>query len=425
MIKRYLSWDKQMLQMLMYQFPEKDFSNQDTIFKIVDGSKLTTVPKDIEIDRVIAIEPTANMFLQQGLGCYIVEKLQDFGVDILTLQQHHRDMAHLSSILKTYSTVDWSSASDCVATEVVKFLVPPNWFMLLDCVRCKAIAIDGVSSSFSCFSTMGNGTTFVLETLIFYSIAAAVSELHPRSRLINHETFKNISVFGDDCIIKTEFTDEFLSVMASLGFILNKKKTFMGESKFRESCGGDFLSGRNVRPYFLKAPQNTKRSVLRAWLYKTWNGVLKMLINSIGHHRLPYLTSVHFLAQCISRYNDKVFIVALSDPDDSGMKTFGDFPRLKYLFRDYRKCFSKHMVDIHGTVVYQKLINTSNKDGSYFDSIEYLTSLKRCSTRVNGSFSGFMAINDNFDSPFSVLKLGCGYVVSSSTDCTGSFVDVI
>jgi hypothetical protein len=92
---------------------------------------------------------------------------------------------------------------------------------------------------------MGNGFTFELETLIFYVICAVCCELHgltPRGA---------VHVYGDDLIIPTTVAGTALSLLKYLGFTPNAKKTFLS-GVFRESCGGDYFEGADVRPFFLK-----------------------------------------------------------------------------------------------------------------------------------------------------------------------------
>jgi len=403
--------------MLQRENPDHCFRNLRELFKVVDGSKLTTVPKDETIDRCIAIEPTANMFLQQGLGVYIVEKLSEFGVDLLNLQHRHREMALISSVTRKLATIDWSSASDCVAFEVVKFCLPPIWFSVLDTCRSKTIQVDGVVENFPCFSTMGNATTFVLETLIFLTVGMAITDNHPRSLLPNWENLKNVSVFGDDCIIGSEYASEFISVLRSLGFIVNEKKTFIETGNpFRESCGGDYFRGRNVRPYFFRAPRSTSPSNLRAWLYKVWNGVFQMLSSSIGHLSLPYTQTLQYLADLCSRTFDTQYRVPSSDPDDSGLKFFGDYCRFKFLFPKRLTKFKRTRRDVHGTISYSRLLSLPDKTGYYSENLEYARVLKNHKTIYRPGF--FIQKDDQSEVlHFSVLKRVVGYVVCEATTC--------
>lgn len=95
------------------------------------------------------------------------------------------------------------------------------------------------------FSSMGNGYTFELETLIFAALA------HACGGKVGQDTF----VYGDDILVPTEISADVLALLRYSGFTPNQKKTFT-TGHFRESCGGDFLMGHDVRPLFLKENPN-------------------------------------------------------------------------------------------------------------------------------------------------------------------------
>jgi len=63
-----------------------------------------------------------------------------------------------------------------------------------------------------------------------------------------------------------------VAVLKYSGFSLNQEKTFSGSDRFRESCGGDYFDGHDVRPYYIK------ESVNDPWLLiPTYNGFRKSL----------------------------------------------------------------------------------------------------------------------------------------------------
>jgi hypothetical protein len=98
------------------------------------------------------------------------------------------------------------------------------------------------------FSSMGNGFTFELETLIFAAIALVITRECGFSGRLGSDVF----VFGDDIIVKNGVARPLKSVLEFLGFELNAEKSYFGDEPFRESCGGDYFAGQPVRPYFLK-----------------------------------------------------------------------------------------------------------------------------------------------------------------------------
>jgi hypothetical protein len=94
---------------------------------------------------------------------------------------------------------------------------------------------------------MGNGFTFELETLLFLALAWVSTELSDETPVFK----ENLTVFGDDIIVPVKALRLLENALRFCGFEPNPEKTF-GDGPFRESCGGDFFLGEDVRPYFLK-----------------------------------------------------------------------------------------------------------------------------------------------------------------------------
>lgn len=65
------------------------------------------------------------------------------------------------------------------------------------------------------------------------------------------QQFHSISVYGDDIIVPVDEARSLINYLSILGFQTNVDKTYLS-GNFRESCGGDFLNGIDVRPFFLK-----------------------------------------------------------------------------------------------------------------------------------------------------------------------------
>lgn len=217
---------------------------------LIPGSQLTFVPKDAKTDRPICIEPLLNGLYQKGFGTYIRKRLSHHGI-ILTDQGVNQKLASLAQS-RSLATVDFSSASDTISYRLVMDLLPIEWFEALDLGRCPRYECDGKWTSFQKFTSMGNGYTFELETLIFYALAYATCE----ELGIRVQTGVNLSVYGDDVIIPQAAFDLYHEVAVACGFTLNVEKSFK-DGSFFESCGHDYFLGENVRPYLLKKRINT------------------------------------------------------------------------------------------------------------------------------------------------------------------------
>jgi len=211
---------------------------------LVPGNKVAFVPKTAVTDRTIAIEPLLNVYAQLGIGRMLRRRLLRRASLDLDLQEPNQELARQGSIDGSLATVDLSSASDTVARELVRFLVPDSWYEVMDITRSKVGYLDGKWLRYEKFSSMGNGFTFELETLIFLSLALSCVR-----HLELDET--NVRVYGDDIIVPVDAYDLLVDVLTFCGFSCNEKKSFKS-GPFRESCGKDWFNGYDVRPFFQK-----------------------------------------------------------------------------------------------------------------------------------------------------------------------------
>lgn len=228
-------------------FAESDLSH-------VRGNRITFVPKSAVTFRTIAIEPHLNIYMQLGIGGMIRSRLRKRGLN-LDDQEGNQFLARLGSQTGELCTIDLSSASDTLSRELVRELLPEPWFNLLDATRSKVGLLRGEGSTtavirYEKFSSMGNGYTFELETLIFWAIARSVLEtlgisVHDSSGL------PTMRVYGDDIVVPTAAYQTLVDVLAWCGFATNDKKSF-SSGYFRESCGKDYYAGTLVRPFFQK-----------------------------------------------------------------------------------------------------------------------------------------------------------------------------
>jgi len=218
-----------------------------------EESVLFTVPKNAETDRAACKEPEVNVYLQRAVGLFFRRRLKRFGIDTQE-QGNNRSLAREGSRTRKYATIDLSSASDSVSTSLIKLVLPSLWFQHLDDVRIKATQVNGVHHSLQMFSSMGNGFTFELETLIFWSLARSVATLiRSRGRLL---------VYGDDIVCRTDIARCLKRVLPWFGFTMNLKKSFIS-GPFRESCGGFYYNGSDVSPVFLKKRITTKTELVQ------------------------------------------------------------------------------------------------------------------------------------------------------------------
>lgn len=220
-------------------------------FTYIRGNRFTTVLKDSEKDRGICVEPSLNVFYQLALGRAISSRmLTKYGWDKSTCESFHKTLARIGSLTGSVATIDLSNASDTVCYNLIKLLLPPDWWQLVADLRSSHTLLNGKWVKLEKFSSMGNGFTFELETLVFFTMAKVLNRLEPSTEEACTPGLA-ISVYGDDIIVPTSNSASMVAALKFFGFTPNEKKTFL-EGPFRESCGGDYFAGHDVRPHFQK-----------------------------------------------------------------------------------------------------------------------------------------------------------------------------
>lgn len=207
----------------------------------IHTGKLAFVPKNFKTFRGIVVEPSVTGMVQNGIGSYMSRRLRKFGIDLKDQSRNQR-LALEGSLTGALATLDLSSASDTIASLLVLDLLPYDWCEFLGYFRSGSIAYKDEVFELEKFSSMGNGFTFPLESLIFYALACAC---------VNEEDEHIVSVYGDDIIVPTYAFETLCRVLHCVGFIPNKEKSF-STGPFRESCGADYLKGNSIRPSYLK-----------------------------------------------------------------------------------------------------------------------------------------------------------------------------
>lgn len=217
-------------------------------FATTSENSVVVVPKNWKTGRTIAKEPTHSVPFQLALDTYIKRRLLRWGVDLRD-QTKNQEYARLGSIDGSYATIDLEGASDSLSLSAVDWMLPPDWRALLGAFRSSRFRAKDSSGEYAKFSSMGNGVTFSLESLIFAACCRAVGS-------------RDFCVYGDDIIVRTHLVAPLLKLLAFLGFKVNQAKSYVNpDSRFRESCGFDAYRGRRVTPFYLReVPKSRDKS---------------------------------------------------------------------------------------------------------------------------------------------------------------------
>lgn len=144
-------------------------------FKLTRSSSITFVRKSRDISRSICTEPSLNMFFQLGLGTILEDRLKSFfGISFANQQEINRQLACRGSLDDQVSTLDLESASDCVSTNLCAFGLPQYVFDTLLLLRTPFTRVRGHELKLNMISTMGNGFTFPLQTMLFCCVVQAL-----------------------------------------------------------------------------------------------------------------------------------------------------------------------------------------------------------------------------------------------------------
>lgn len=266
-----------------------------------DVNRVEFVPKNWKTHRSIACEPTHVLPLQLAVDAYLKRRLRSLGVD-LSSQKRNQELARIGSIDGSFATLDLAMASDTLAVNTVAYLLPDDWFVFLDDLRSPAykISLDGSTGVYSKFSSMGNGFTFTLETLIFTAICKAVCD--------------DFAVYGDDIVCPTSAASQVVAMLQFLGFRLNKDKSFYDpSSRFRESCGCDYMNGVLVTPIYVRSSPKANQA---AEVAHVCNSLLSIAVPSGALHKLVWDTQIR-LKILVVPYNHDTRSGVMIHPSDA------------------------------------------------------------------------------------------------------------
>lgn len=255
--------------------------------------RVITVPKTLKTPRIIAVEPTAMQYAQQGLLECIVDAIEsnDFARSFISWSSQipNQQAAELGSSDGSLATLDLSEASDRVSNQHVRYLLRnhPHFARAVDACRSRKADVPGYGVlRLAKFASMGSALCFPFEAITFLTVIFMGIEKALNNRLTKKDIksyIGRVRVYGDDIIVPVEFTGSVIDELEAFGFRVNVNKSFW-TGKFRESCGKEYYDGHDVSLVKVRSliptsrkhvPEIVSTVSLRNHLYKSgyWNTV--------------------------------------------------------------------------------------------------------------------------------------------------------
>ncbi|DAD51775.1 TPA_asm: RNA-directed RNA polymerase [ssRNA phage Zoerhiza.1_12] len=251
-------------------------------------SSMTFVQKNRDTKRTICTEPSLNMFAQLGIGAILEDRLSSFyGIDLSLQPERNAELARLGSIAGAIGTIDLESASDSLSLGMLDEVLPQWVFDTLCEYRCPFTKLRGERVLLHMISTMGNGFTFPLQTIIFACCVQAVAKQIDVPLRRADSVVSTWGVFGDDIACPTIFSDRLCRLLEILGFHINGEKSFTDKwGTFRESCGHDYYLGHDIRGVYVKSLLTPQSRFVAINLLNEWSARWGIpLIRTIGYLR--------------------------------------------------------------------------------------------------------------------------------------------
>lgn len=257
-------------------------------------AKMVAVPKTYTKPRLIASEPHYHMWCQQAIWHHLERSVSKSWLGSFirfrdrTLNQ---ELARAGSVDGSLSTIDLSSASDRVSCQFVSCLFGANQRLLrqLRATRTHVVSLpDGASREaveLRKYSTMGNATTFPVESLGFLAIALTACVAYYRLKPVAssfRQFIGKVTVFGDDIIVPTEVVGVLTRLLEIYDFKVNVAKTF-STGRFRESCGLDCFAGQDITPAYWYGPCEDSPESIAGCIEVSNNFYRKFMLRTAEH----------------------------------------------------------------------------------------------------------------------------------------------
>jgi len=285
--------------------------------------RVTLVPKTLKTPRIIAIEPTAMQYAQQGILEAIDEECarNDNARHFIRWNSAvpNQELARLGSLYGDLATLDLSEASDRVSNQLVRLMLRnhPHLGEAVDATRSRKAEIRTKTGKkiirLGKFASMGSALCFPMESLVFMTVIFLGIERELRRPLTENDikSFRGqVRTFGDDIIVPVRYVRSVVSELETFGFLVNAGKSFW-TGYFRESCGKDYYAGEDVSVVRVRrvfptqrkdAPELVSLVSLRNQLYKRGLWRTTRYLDPLVERFIPF-PAVGFDAQAIGKHS--------------------------------------------------------------------------------------------------------------------------
>lgn len=269
------SWPQrldEMFPVLEYLYPNSGWYQEAQLVDIYEPGmelpvKITLVPKTMKTPRIIAVEPTAMQYVQQGILELIVNYVEEDPIlrKMVSWQSQipNQEMARQGSIDGLLATLDLSEASDRVSNALVNRMLKNFPHLSEACQRTRSTRAklpDGKLIELRKFASMGSALCFPIESMVFITLSllgvARAQGVRPSRHWLKSMTGK-VRTFGDDIVVPSSSAQLVSLTLSDFGLKVNTTKSFW-TGEFRESCGKEYFRGSDVS--ITKIRRNIPRS---------------------------------------------------------------------------------------------------------------------------------------------------------------------
>lgn len=237
----------------------RDYLERSQSGSVVPGTpnpvKVIGVPKTLETLRIIAVEQTAVMYMQQAIRHSIEDGIRRskyaFSYICYDSQIPNQELARLGSSKGELATLDLSDASDMVSNQLVRTMLKshPIAFEAIDATRTRTADVQGHGvMRLAKYASMGSALCFPFEAMVFATIIfVQLHRVYPELpwKSLRERFLGLVRVYGDDIIVPVEHAQGVADLLEAYGLKVNRNKSFW-TGMFRESCGKEYYAGSDV-----------------------------------------------------------------------------------------------------------------------------------------------------------------------------------